>query len=134
MTNCRRCGIPVRADAEVFEGMHFICFHYVVEHEGDPDEVCLTGRACPSASRLTGGRAKASAMAEELSNEIASGAPWDNDTLWSYLEAFATRLRQADARYHERDTYVPGDGWNIVVDALRAATHEESPTLGPSTR
>jgi hypothetical protein len=44
---CDRCGRPVRrnqADYELFERMHWACFHYEFEHEvegiGDPDEAC----------------------------------------------------------------------------------------------
>lgn len=33
---------------EVFEGMHYTCFHYEFEHEGDPDVECSAG-GCPAA-------------------------------------------------------------------------------------
>jgi len=50
---CRRCGRPVRVSAEqfnVFEQMHYSCFHYLFEHDPyDPDEECTAG-GCPSAS------------------------------------------------------------------------------------
>lgn len=48
---CRRCGLPVvayAADFEVFEQMHYVCFHYAFEHQGDPDLVCAAG-GCPAA-------------------------------------------------------------------------------------
>lgn len=40
---CRLCGRPVVVNREyydVFEGMHWLCFHIVFEYEGDPDEPC----------------------------------------------------------------------------------------------
>lgn len=48
---CRRCGLPViayAADFETFEEMHYVCFHYAFEHEGDPDIECTAG-GCPAA-------------------------------------------------------------------------------------
>ena len=49
---CRRCKRPVEvsaADYETFEHMHYVCFHYEFEHEGDPDVECSAG-GCPSAA------------------------------------------------------------------------------------
>ncbi len=50
---CRRCGRQVtvsRDQCEVFEDMHYVCFHYEFEHDpADPDEECGAG-GCPSAS------------------------------------------------------------------------------------
>jgi len=50
---CRRCGRPVVLEAdryEVFEQMHYVCFHYEFEHDpADPDEACGAG-GCPSAA------------------------------------------------------------------------------------
>ncbi len=40
---CRLCGMRVvmnRERYEVFEGMHYVCFHLMFEHQGDVDEVC----------------------------------------------------------------------------------------------
>jgi len=53
---CRRCGRPVRVGREnydVFEGMHYVCFHYEFGHDSsnpdmDPDEDC-GAPGCPSA-------------------------------------------------------------------------------------
>lgn len=48
---CRRCGLPVEATAEdydVFEQMHYVCFHFEFEHRGDPDAECSAG-GCPAA-------------------------------------------------------------------------------------
>jgi hypothetical protein len=41
--SCTRCHKPVIRhydDYELFEGMHWLCFHLEFEHEGDPDEPC----------------------------------------------------------------------------------------------
>ena len=44
---CTRCSKPVhRPDADVFEGMHWLCFHLEFEHEGDPDKICADP-SCP---------------------------------------------------------------------------------------
>ena len=51
---CRRCGLPVvkfADDYEVFEQMHYVCFHYEFEHRGDPDEECSAG-GCPAAGAV----------------------------------------------------------------------------------
>lgn len=40
---CARCNKPVEENAEsydVFEQMHWLCFHLEFEHEGDPDRAC----------------------------------------------------------------------------------------------
>ena len=50
---CQRCHRPVRENAaqyEVFERMHYVCFHYEFEHgDEDVDTECGAG-GCPSAS------------------------------------------------------------------------------------
>ncbi|WP_438449456.1 hypothetical protein [Gorillibacterium sp. sgz5001074] len=50
MKICRRCGQPVRVyetEYDIFEGMHWICFHFEFEHgEFDPDEPC-NDPSCP---------------------------------------------------------------------------------------
>lgn len=50
---CRRCNRPVVIEADrsdVFERMHYVCFHYEFEPDpSDPDEEC-TARGCPSAA------------------------------------------------------------------------------------
>lgn len=48
---CTRCGLAVEASRgqyEVFERMHYTCFHYEFEHDGDPDVECAAG-GCPAA-------------------------------------------------------------------------------------
>jgi hypothetical protein len=49
---CRDCHLPVdvpRDEFDLFEQMHFNCFHYVFEHMADPDEEC-TLDLCGSAT------------------------------------------------------------------------------------
>lgn len=46
---CRLCSRPVQINRElyeVFEQMHWLCFHIVFEHAGDPDEAC-SDPSCP---------------------------------------------------------------------------------------
>lgn len=121
---CRRCNRPVRVSAalfDVFEQMHYACFHYEFEHDPfDVDEECSAG-GCPSAA-LAGGRDAVIATARQLSAEAASGAPWSNATVSVYLEAFAAWLEDSDGYYVNRTAVPPGNGWEVVNDALRAAT------------
>jgi hypothetical protein len=45
---CRRCGQPAdTSDFSIFERMHYVCFHYEFEHQGDVDAECTAG-GCPS--------------------------------------------------------------------------------------
>lgn len=48
---CVRCNQPVKVykdEYDVFEKMHWICFHYEFEHDGyDPDEPC-SDPSCPT--------------------------------------------------------------------------------------
>ena len=46
---CVRCGKPVEVNKDyydVFEKMHWLCFHLEFEHSGDPDEPCADP-SCP---------------------------------------------------------------------------------------
>jgi hypothetical protein len=46
---CVACGRPVNANKkyyEVHEQMHWLCFHLLFEHQGDPDEAC-DDPSCP---------------------------------------------------------------------------------------
>jgi len=121
---CRRCGLAVRENAgqfEVFERMHYVCFHYEFEHgDNDVDQECGAG-GCPSVS-LAGGRDRVIATAIELATEAASEAPWRNSLTHEYLEAFAVWLSDSDGYYANRGRVPPGNGWEVVADALRAAT------------
>ncbi|TDD58514.1 hypothetical protein E1263_19075 [Kribbella antibiotica] len=109
---------------EVFERMHYVCFHYEFEHgDADVDEECGAG-GCPSAS-LTGGRDRVIATAKELAIEAASGAPWRNSEAHEYLEAFAAWLSDSGGYYANRGRVAAGNGWDVVNDALKAATTYE---------
>lgn len=109
------------AQYDVFEQMHHACFYYEFEHgDFDVDEECSAG-GCPSAS-LAGGRDRVIATAKELALEAAGGSSWPNADLHSYLEAFAAWLTDADGYYVNRTGVLPGNGWEVVNDALRAAT------------
>jgi hypothetical protein len=47
---CRRCGKRIEenaANADVFEGMHWLCFHLEFEHDADPDVACHDFAGCP---------------------------------------------------------------------------------------
>jgi len=121
---CQRCGRAVRVSAdqfEVFERMHYVCFHYEFEHgETDVDQECGAG-GCPSAS-LAGDRDRVIATATELASEAASGPPWRNSLTHEYLQAFAAWLSDSAGYYLDRGRVPPGNGWEVVADALRAAT------------
>lgn len=48
---CRKCNKAIskfRNEAEeIFEGMHWLCFHFEYEHKGEPDEAC-EDFSCPN--------------------------------------------------------------------------------------
>jgi hypothetical protein len=101
--------------------MHYVCFHYEFEHgETDVDAECAAG-GCPSAA-LTGGRDNLIATARELAGDAAKGAPWTNDTLHAYLEALSAWLEDSAGYYKNSRRVPPGNGWEVMKDALRAAT------------
>lgn len=124
---CRRCGSTVKSSAtdfEIFEQMHYVCFHYEFEHgEVDVDEECTAG-GCPSAS-ISGGRDAVIATARELALESASGAPWRNAELHEFLEAFAAWIDDSGGYYADYGTVRTGNGWEVVRDALKAAPRYE---------
>jgi hypothetical protein len=121
---CVRCDRPVRASREqfdVFERMHYVCFHYEFAHDpADPDEECKAG-GCPSGA-LAGGRDKAAETAARLASEAARGASWPNDVLHVYLQAFSAWLTDSDGYYANQHRVRPSNGWEVVTDALQAAT------------
>jgi hypothetical protein len=124
---CRRCHRPVRSNAahyETFERMHYVCFHYEFEHgDIDVDDECRSA-GCPSAS-LAGGRLDVIDTARQLAAEAASDAPWRNAATHEFLEAFASWLAESDGFYLAANRVPPGNGWDMVRDALRAATSFE---------
>ncbi len=101
--------------------MHYVCFHYEFEHgDTDVDAECPAG-GCPSAS-LAGGRDNVIATARELALEAAGGAPWQNATLHDYLDALGAWLADSGGYYKNSGRVAPGSGWDVMNDALRAAT------------
>lgn len=130
---CRRCQRPVRANRDsydVFEGMHYVCFHYEFEHgltnpQADPDEDCGVP-GCPSAPAERH-KDRLVAVVRELLADWSAGAPanWANRTVPDYLEALARWLQDCDGYYANRGQRVPWDGWQGVADAMRAATTYE---------
>jgi hypothetical protein len=49
-SDCKRCGRTIQVDPalsrDVFEGMHWLCFHLEFEHRQDPDLPC-SDPSCP---------------------------------------------------------------------------------------
>lgn len=46
---CKSCGGKIndgKENYDMFEGMHWLCFHLAFEHHTDPDEPC-DSRLCP---------------------------------------------------------------------------------------
>ncbi|PXY20756.1 hypothetical protein BAY60_24865 [Prauserella muralis] len=107
----------------MFEGMHFVCFHYEFEHrDTDPDDDCgLAG--CPSAPAARGKERLLDTL-RTLVGEWSDGPPanWDVHSLPGYLEALAWWLGDADDYYAARKVAMPSDSWTVVSAALRAAT------------
>jgi len=126
---CCRCHRIVRvgaAEYDTFEQMHYVCFHYQFEHgDFDVDESCgLAG--CPSAANGSG-KQTVTATAPALALAAAAGERWSNPALHEYLEALARWLEDSDGYYLNvvgRRT-PPQNGWEVVNDALRAATTYE---------
>jgi hypothetical protein len=99
-------------------------FQYEFEHgDTDVDADCRAG-GCPSAS-LAGGRDGVIETARELATDAASSAPWTNAALHEYLEAIAAWLADSGGYYANCHRVPPDNGWEIVSDALRAATAYE---------
>ena len=121
---CRRPVIRSVDQYETFERMHYVGFHYEFEHDpANPDEECQAV-GCPSAS-LAAGRSRVIETAAELALEAAQGAPWTNDSVPRYLEACSGWLADSDGYYTNQRRVPPGNGWEVVTDALRAATMYE---------
>lgn len=123
---CRRCGRPVRigrGNYEVFEGMHFVCFHYEFEHDpADPDDDCGVA-GCPSAPGVRH-KDRLVAAVRGLLAEWSGGPPahWGNTTVPDYLEGLAAWLDDCDGYYAGRGVPVPWNGWEVAAAAVRAAT------------
>lgn len=127
---CRRCGRPVRVSREqyeTFEQMHYVCFHYEFEHDlhdadADPDEDCGVP-GCPSAA-FSRHRDQTVAVLRQLVEDWSDGPPanWENQSVPEYLEALGGWLEEFEASYRNRGVPVPWNSWQVMRDALRAAT------------
>lgn len=76
---CRRCHRPVeisRDQYDVFERMHYVCFHYDFEHDPvDPDEECGAG-GCPSAAVNPRPERRPGTESADRDQVLASGWIW----------------------------------------------------------
>lgn len=127
---CRRCGYPVRLfrdNYDIFEQMHFVCFHYEFEHRSnvpgnDPDEDCGLPN-CPSGPAARH-REQLVAVVAGLVADCSDGVPasWENRTLPRYLEALAARLKDTGGNHTIAGASTKWSGWEVVADAMRAAT------------
>lgn len=123
---CRRCGRPVRVNRDqhgVFEGMHYVCFHYEFEHDpADVDEDC-GAPGCPAAPAARQKDRMAVAV-RALLQDWTAGPPadWANHSLPDYLEALAAWLEDCDGYYASRSASIPWNAWEVMRAAMRAAT------------
>lgn len=121
-TVCRRCGRDVanRADYEMFERMHYVCFHYEFEHQVDVDVSCGVG-GCPSAAAGTH-RDQLVSVIRELAADWRDGTPadWGNTDLGDYLSAVAEHLERGVGELGLGDGR-PWSSWQQMADALRGA-------------
>ena len=105
---CRRCELPAAsADFEVFERMHYVCFHYEFEHTGvDVDDECSAG-GCPS--RRAG-----------LDRSLADWSDWD---LAAFLLGRAIGFYETIAQFQRhKDDY-------LSADPLGSGLHDALVTL-----
>jgi len=109
---CRRCGQTVEMFAdqfEVFEQMHYVCFHYEFEHgDIEPDRECAAG-GCPAAivSPAQGAEEPRDSLVEELIDALATG-----DMATQSLAFRLERLGPGIVRVQYGD---PGDAYLITV-------------------
>jgi hypothetical protein len=106
----------------MFEGMHWVCFHYEFEHDPvDPDDDCGVA-GCPSAP-ASRQKDEVVAVVRRLLTDWADGPPanWENRTVPDYLQALASWLDDCDGYYSNRGRSMPWNGWTVLEDALQAA-------------
>ena len=102
---CVRCGAPVvvnRDQYEVFECMHFLCFHLEFEHRTDPDQDCgIPG--CPVSQtplhylRDAGMELREQALASRAYARSNSDDTFAQGVAHSYLVVLSSLLQQAAA-------------------------------------
>lgn len=116
---CVRCGRPVTASAEsyeVFEKMHYVCFHYEFEHDDtDVDVECRAG-GCPS-----GAVDEARAAVVATARRLAADGSWANVSVGDFLDAFAAWIEDSEGYYIDQPRVPPRSGWVVVNDALEAS-------------
>ncbi|MBB5808897.1 hypothetical protein F4560_008665 [Saccharothrix ecbatanensis] len=107
--------------------MHYVCFHYEFEHgfadpDADPDDDCGVP-GCPS-SPAARHKDRLATTVRALLADWSDGPPanWENHSLPDYLESLAAWLDDCDGYYANRGVPVPWNGWEVVQDAMRAAT------------
>lgn len=127
--DCRRCGRPVqvnRSHYDVFEQMHYVCFHYEFEHDafidGDPDGDCGVP-GCPSAPAIRQEERLATTI-RALLDDWSDGPPanWDNHSIPDYLTALLSQLENANGHYASRGIPIQWNSWEVIQELLRAAT------------
>ena len=102
---CRRCNRPViasREHYEVFEQMHYVCFHYEFEHDpADVDNECSAG-GCPS-------------RRVDLRSTLGDRTDWD-------FAAF--RLGKAIGLYEREDQWLGAKGTMWTDNDVGTALHD----------
>jgi hypothetical protein len=75
-------------------------------------------------AQFRAGRDRLVASLQTLLAECADGPPpgWENTTLPRYLEALAGWLQGCEGYYANQGLPLPATGWEILRDALDAAT------------
>jgi len=77
---CKRCNRPVSKSSEyydIYEQMHWICFHLEYEHgEYDPDEPC-SDPSCPWKHKMNFNREK---IRKNIETSLQSSGNYDNNT------------------------------------------------------
>ncbi|WP_134046132.1 DUF7660 family protein [Amycolatopsis arida] len=107
----------------MFEGMHYVCFHYEFEHDPtDPDVECAAGD-CPSAAAAAQ-KERLTSVLRALAAAWADGPPpgWENDSVPTYLAALAAWLTDCEGYYANRGLPKPWNAWQVLEDAVRGAT------------
>lgn len=71
------------------------------------------------------GRHQVLAAVAALQEDLAAGTEWENDTLLTFLEAFAALLASVENAYVNAGERVPDDPWQIMAKALLGAPRYE---------
>jgi hypothetical protein len=116
---CRRCHLPVRISAasfDVFEQMHYVCFHYEFEHgDLDVDEECGAG-GCPSA----------------VVNARPMRRPQNLVMLRDLTQGLADRLTSEQQTWTQE--YLDAGEWGLTLEMLADWLSEDSLPITASER